>query len=78
MSTAAISRMWLCRNERQVGEGTLGRYGMYLPTVAWHTAMPSLSTSPWMRGAPHSGLAMLIWRTRSVGEQPKPTFVLVP
>jgi hypothetical protein len=38
----------------------LGRHGMYLPTVAWHTAMPSLSSSPWMRGAPQSGLAMLI------------------
>jgi hypothetical protein len=30
---------------RQVGEGTLGRHGMYLPTVAWLTLMPSLSSS---------------------------------
>ena len=29
--------MWLCRNERQVGEGALGRHGRYLPTVAWLT-----------------------------------------
>ena len=26
MSTAAVSCMWLCRNERQVGEGTFGRH----------------------------------------------------
>jgi hypothetical protein len=25
-------------------------------------SMPSLSSSPWMRGAPHSGLSRLIWR----------------
>ena len=29
-----MSVMWSCRNERQVGEGTLGRHGMCLPTVA--------------------------------------------
>src|ERR1700731_3901343 len=45
--------------------GTLGRHGRYLPTVAWLTSMPSLSSSPWMRGAPQSGFAWLIWRIRS-------------
>ena len=57
--------MWLRRKLRQVREGALGRHGMYLPTVAWLTSMPSLSSSPWMRGAPHSGLAKLSWRIRS-------------
>jgi hypothetical protein len=47
-----MSVMWFCRKARQVGEGTFGRHGMYLPTVAWLTAIPSLSSSPWIRGAP--------------------------
>src|SRR5271167_907831 len=38
---------------------------MYLATVAWLTSMPSLSSSPWIRGAPQSGLAPLICRIRS-------------
>ncbi len=56
MSMAAVSCLWLCRNERQVGEGALGRHGRYLPTVAWLTSMPSLSSSPWMRARPKAGL----------------------
>ena len=40
----------------------MGRHGRYLPTVAWLTSMPSLSSSPWMRGAPQSGLARLMSR----------------
>src|SRR5215469_1346966 len=28
---------------------------MYFATVVWPTSMPSLRSSPWMRGAPHSG-----------------------
>src|ERR1700737_892260 len=35
MSTATMSVMWFYRKVRQVGEGTLGRHGRYLPTVAW-------------------------------------------
>src|SRR5690349_12878349 len=62
---AAVSCMWLCRNERQVGEGAWGRHGRYLLTVAWLTSMPSLSSAPWMRGAPQSGFARLIWRISS-------------
>jgi hypothetical protein len=65
MSIAAMSVKWLCRKLRQVGEGTLGRHGMYRPTVAWLTLMPSLSSSPWMRAAPQSRLARLILRIRS-------------
>src|ERR1700730_1359946 len=45
MSTATMSVMWFCRKVRQVGEGTLGRHGRYLPTVAWLTSIPSLSSS---------------------------------
>jgi hypothetical protein len=33
---------------------------MYLATVDWATSKPSLSSSPWMRGAPHGGLSRLI------------------
>ena len=44
---------------------TRRRHGMYLPMVAWLIAIPSLSSSPWIRGAPQSVLAMLIWRIRS-------------
>jgi hypothetical protein len=35
ISSATMSRMWLCRKARQVGEGTLGRRSMHLPTVAF-------------------------------------------
>src|SRR5215472_4330767 len=38
---------------------------MYLATVAWATSIPSLSSSPWIRGAPQSGLAKLIMRVNS-------------
>jgi hypothetical protein len=35
---------------------------MYLATLVWPMSMPSLSNSPWILGAPHNGLAMLISR----------------
>jgi hypothetical protein len=38
---------------------------MYLATVDWATSMPSLSSSPWTRGAPHNPFARLIPRIRS-------------
>jgi hypothetical protein len=31
-------------------------------TLVWPTSMPSLRSSPWILGAPHNGLAPLIWR----------------
>ena len=37
---------------------------MYLATVDCATSMPSFSSSPWMRGAPHNRLARLISRIR--------------
>jgi len=65
MSIAAMAGRWLRRKLRQVGEGTLGRQGIQRPTVAWLILMPSLSSSPWMRGAPHNGLALLIRRIKA-------------
>ena len=42
---------------------------MYLATLVWPTSIPILSSSPWIRGAPHNGFAMLIsrinWRISS-------------
>jgi len=35
---------------------------MYLATVVWPTSMLSLSSSPWILGAPQSGLARLMSR----------------
>jgi hypothetical protein len=35
---------------------------MYLATLDCATSNPSLSSSPWMRGAPHSGFSTLIRR----------------
>jgi transposase InsO family protein len=41
----------------QLCPGRLGRLIMYLATVDWAISMPSLSSSPWIRGAPHKQLA---------------------
>ena len=35
---------------------------MYLATLVCPTSIPSLSSSPWIRGAPHNGFAMLMSR----------------
>ncbi len=37
---------------------------MYLETDAWEISIPSLSNSPWIRGAPQSEFSWLIRRTR--------------
>ena len=37
-------------------------WAMYLATEVWPTSMPSLRSSPWMRGAPQRGFARLISR----------------
>src|SRR6266496_6718733 len=39
----------------QPWEGGRLRRAMYLATLVCPTSMPSLSSSPWIRGAPHSG-----------------------
>src|SRR4030081_2633476 len=38
-------------------DGGPRRRTMYLATVDWAISMPSLSNSPWIRGAPHSGFS---------------------
>src|SRR6478752_3074355 len=38
---------------------------MYFETVDCATVKPSLSSSPWIRGAPHSGFSSHMRRTRS-------------
>src|SRR5207344_760890 len=42
---------------------------MYLATLVWPTSMPSLRSSPWILGAPHNGLAMLISADQSANFQ---------
>src|SRR5260370_188025 len=53
---------WFSRNVRHVCEGGLLRRTMYLLTLVSPTSMPSLRSSPWMRGAPQSGFSRLILR----------------
>jgi hypothetical protein len=54
-SIAAMASAWLRRNVRQVCDGGPRRRIMYLETVDSAISNPSLSSSPWMRGAPHNG-----------------------
>src|SRR5271169_6808034 len=53
---------WLCKNVFQPCDGGPRLLTIYLATLVCPTSMPSLSNSPWIRGAPHRGLAMLISR----------------
>ena len=57
--------MWFRRNVLQDCEGGLRSRTMYLETVDWATSNPSISNSPWIRGAPQSGFSLLIRRMRS-------------
>src|SRR5262252_1822919 len=61
-SKAIRSLAWFFRNARHACDG--GRRGrsmsMYFDTVACDTVRLSFSSSPWIRGAPQSGLARLI------------------
>jgi hypothetical protein len=52
------SRTWLVRNVRQVWDGEVRRWGSSRETVRSATLIPSLTSSPWMRGAPHRGVAV--------------------
>jgi hypothetical protein len=56
-SIATIASAWLRKNVRQVCDGGLRCRIMYLETVDSAISNPSLSNSPWMRGAPHNGRA---------------------
>src|ERR1700746_860064 len=61
-SIAAIPSAWLRRNVFHPCEGGPRLRAIYLATLVWPTSMPSLRSSPWILGAPHNGLAMLISR----------------
>ena len=67
-SAQRTGRSTRCRRhgceERSSSPGTAlaFRRAMYFATLVWPTSMPSLSSSPWMRGAPQSGLARLMSR----------------
>jgi hypothetical protein len=63
-SIAAARGIWLARNVRHVCDGGVKRRGMARDTVASLTAKPSLSNSPWMRGAPQPTLSRAICRMR--------------
>ena len=55
----------VAKKVRQVGEGGVDARTRYFSTVDFATAMPSLPSSPAMRGAPHVGLAADSLRIRS-------------
>src|ERR1700741_5028667 len=55
-SMAAMSGAWLCKKVRHPWLGGPRRLTMYLATLDCATSNPSLSSSPWMRGAPQSFL----------------------
>src|SRR6266702_8896062 len=61
-SMAAMSGAWLRRKVRHPWDGGPHRLTMYFATLDWATSKPSLSSSPWMRGAPHNGFSALIRR----------------
>src|SRR4029077_2789180 len=61
-SIAAIPSAWLRRKVLHPCEGGTLLRTIYLATLVWPTSMPSLRSSPWILGAPHNGLATLIWR----------------
>jgi hypothetical protein len=61
-SMAAMCGAWLRRKVCHPWLGGPRRLTMYLATLDWATSNPSLSSSPWMRGAPQSGFSMLIRR----------------
>jgi hypothetical protein len=59
---AAMFGAWLRKKVRHPWLGGPRRLTMYLATLDYATSNPSLSSSPWMRGAPQSGFSMLIRR----------------
>jgi|GEM_PF-1556785 hypothetical protein len=61
-SMAAMSSAWLRRKVRHPWLGGPCRLTMYLATLDCATSNPSLSSSPWMRGAPQSEFSILICR----------------
>ena len=58
--------VWFRRKVFHDCDGGLRFLAMYLATVDWATWIPSIRSSPWMRGAPHRVLVRLISRIRSL------------
>src|SRR4051794_19614091 len=56
-SIEAIASVWFRRNVLQPCDGGRLCRAMYLATELWPTSMPSLRSSPSMRGAPQKGFA---------------------
>jgi Mechanosensitive ion channel len=63
-SIAPMPAAWLCRKVFQVYDHPRPLLAMRLATVDCAISIPSFSSSPWIRGAPHSRLARLISRIR--------------
>ena len=61
-SMAAMSGAWLCKKVRHPWLGGPRRLTMYLATLDCATSNPSLSSSPWIRGAPQSGFSTFLRR----------------
>src|ERR1700738_3462509 len=61
-SMAAMSGAWLRKKVRHPWLGDALRLTMYFTTLDCAISNPSLSSSPWMRGAPQSGFSTLIRR----------------
>src|SRR5450631_1568348 len=64
-SMAATSGACLRKKVRHPRRGGRRRLTMYLATLDCATSNPSLSNSPWIRGAPQSGFSTLIRRTNA-------------
>src|SRR2546430_5707024 len=63
-SHATISATWLFKKAFHVGDGGLRTRGRYFSTVDLATLMPSLRSSPTMRGDPHIGFERHMSRMR--------------
>src|SRR5262245_64043648 len=61
---AAIACAWFRKNVFEPCDGD-PPCTMYFETVDWATSKPSISSSPWIRDAPHFGFSLLIRRMRS-------------
>src|SRR5260370_26617705 len=61
-SIDTVSFTWFARKVRHVCEVGFRRRPMYLLTLVSPMSMPSLRSSPWMRGAPQIGFSRLILR----------------
>src|SRR5687767_10707102 len=64
-SHATLSLTWLAKKARHVDDGGFRTRGRYFSTVDLATVMPSLRSSPTMRGEPQVGLLHHMSRIKS-------------